>query len=126
MKNLKIARKAMQLTQEELGEKINIRKSAISKYENGKAEPSQTILIQLSRVLNVSVDYLLGLEPPSTQNEFTLLPIERALIENFRSSSTEIKKATLRILNVKETSKNKKTLGEDIAEAFQKQSVHQN
>lgn len=66
MENLKNARKLKNLTQEQLGELVNVQKSAISKYERGAIQPSQDILIRISEVLCVSVDYLLGkIETPN-------------------------------------------------------------
>lgn len=59
------------LTQEELGNSINIQKAAISKYEIGRAVPSVDILIKLADLFGVSTDYILDREqetfsrPPS-------------------------------------------------------------
>ena len=60
MKNLRTARIAMHLTQEELGNKVNIKKASISKYERGTMQPSQETLVKLADILGVTVDYLLG------------------------------------------------------------------
>ena len=60
MNNIKAARLKKGLTQEELGRKVNVQKSAISKYERGFIQPSQDVLINLAEVLETSVDYLLG------------------------------------------------------------------
>lgn len=59
MKNLKSARLLKNLTCEQLGNLVNVQKSAISKYERGEIQPSQDILIKLSEILNVTTDYLL-------------------------------------------------------------------
>lgn len=53
-------RKDAGLTQEELGRMMNISKHAISSYERGKSEPSDTIKIAMARYFHVSVDYLVG------------------------------------------------------------------
>ena len=47
-------------TQKHLGEVLNISVSTISHYENGTREPNIEILIQIAKVLGVSVDYLIG------------------------------------------------------------------
>lgn len=57
---LKISRKRLKLTQEELAYKVSTTKSTISNYENGHSTPSNEMLIHLSDVLQVSTDYLLG------------------------------------------------------------------
>ena len=49
------------LSGEELGKKIGIGKSAISKLENGETTPRASTLIALSNYFNVSIDYLLGM-----------------------------------------------------------------
>lgn len=57
---LKELRTDAELTQEELGEKLNISRTAISKYETGEHEPNLSFLIKLSDYFSVSIDYLLG------------------------------------------------------------------
>lgn len=57
---IKQARKNNKLTQEELAKKVNITKATISNYENGYSSPSNEMLVDLSDVLNVTTDYLLG------------------------------------------------------------------
>ena len=58
--NLREARKG--LTQEKVAKLVNIDTSAITRYENGITEPSLNTLIKLAKALNVSTDYLLGVE----------------------------------------------------------------
>lgn len=48
------------MTQSELGKIVNVQKSAISKYEKNRAEPSMDILRKLANYFNVTTDYLLG------------------------------------------------------------------
>ena len=50
------------MTQEELGEKLGVQKSAIAKYENGRVENLKRSTIQkLSEIFNVSPLKFLGL-----------------------------------------------------------------
>ncbi|MBU5670280.1 helix-turn-helix domain-containing protein [Paenibacillus brevis] len=53
-------RKKIKLTQEELAEKINLTKAAVSNYENGHSKPSDETLVAIADVLDVDTDYLLG------------------------------------------------------------------
>lgn len=53
-------RKNAGLTQAELSETINVSRQAISKWEMGTAVPDVMNMLSLSRVFNVSVDYLVN------------------------------------------------------------------
>lgn len=53
-------RKAKSLSQDQLAEKLNVTKQAISQYERGVRKPSVPILEALCDFFNVSSDYLLG------------------------------------------------------------------
>jgi transcriptional regulator with XRE-family HTH domain len=63
---LKNARKEANLTLEQLAKIYNSRfngkisRGTLSKYENGKQEPMIFVVKNLSQILNVSADYLLG------------------------------------------------------------------
>jgi len=67
-------RKQRGLTQEELGEKIGISGQAVSKWENDASMPDVGILVQLSEILGVSLDELLG---KKTEAPRILPPTER-------------------------------------------------
>ena len=54
---IKQARKASGLSLRELAEKAGLSHMAIAKYENGKITPNSTVLLALSRALNVRVEY---------------------------------------------------------------------
>lgn len=58
---IKERRIAMGLTQEELGEKLGLQKSAIAKYENGRVENiKRSIISNMAKILNCSPCYLMG------------------------------------------------------------------
>ena len=59
-KNLKFFRKQIGLTQGELAEKLNGRKSLVSNYENGYSTPDIFTLITLADLFKVSLDELVG------------------------------------------------------------------
>ena len=58
---LKALRKESNLSQSQLGNMLYVTKVSICKYEKGISKPSSDVLIDLSRIFNVSTDYLLGL-----------------------------------------------------------------
>jgi len=53
-------RKKNRLTQMQLAEKLNITDRAVSKWENGKAMPDSSIMLDLCRILKISVNDLLN------------------------------------------------------------------
>lgn len=55
-------RKAKDLTQSELAEKLNISNKTVSKWETGEGLPDVSLLPELSETLGVSVDELLNAE----------------------------------------------------------------
>ncbi len=55
------SRKAVNMTQKELADKLNITDKAISKWERGLSFPDISFLIPLSEILNISLyDLLTG------------------------------------------------------------------
>ena len=57
---LKEVRKNMNLTMRELAQKLNTSSSAISNYENNKNLILSSFLIELAKISNYSIDYMLG------------------------------------------------------------------
>ena len=62
-------RKKNNLTQMQLAEKLNITDRAISKWENGKAMPDSSIMLDLCNILKISVNELLSGEMISMENK---------------------------------------------------------
>lgn len=58
--NIKRARKAKGLSQEELAVKLNVVRQTVSKWENGLSVPDSDLLIFLAEELDTSVSALLG------------------------------------------------------------------
>lgn len=52
-------RKAGKLSQEQLAEKVNVSRQSISKWESGETIPEIERIVELSKIFNVSTDYLL-------------------------------------------------------------------
>ena len=59
-KRIKKARKAAQLTQAELAEKINISTNAVAKLETNLMNVSLQTLINIANVLDIDMNYLLS------------------------------------------------------------------
>lgn len=83
-------RKEKHLNQVGLGLKLNVSQKMISSYERGTHQPSVDTLIEMAKIFNVSVDYIIGnsnIKTPAekfsksglTQKEIELLDIFRNL-----------------------------------------------
>ncbi len=61
-------RKKMGLSQEELAEKLNVSRQAVSRWEVGSAQPDASNVLQLSKLFGVTADYLLNDEYESDRD----------------------------------------------------------
>ena len=61
-------RKNQNLTQMQLAEKLNITDRAISKWETGKALPDSSLMLELCRILKITVNDLLSGEKINMEN----------------------------------------------------------
>lgn len=87
---IRALRNERNISQERLGKKIGVTRSMIALYESGERLPSLSALIELSRALGVTTDYLLGV----SQEKGTFLDVSGltpkqidsldAIIENYR------------------------------------------
>ena len=59
--NIKSIMLSKNLTQKQLAQMLGITERAYQYYEAGTREPNVDTLINISKVLDVSIDYLLGL-----------------------------------------------------------------
>ena len=53
-------RRALDITQRELAEKLGVERSTVAKWEEGKSKPRAEMLAKIAQVLNCSVDELLA------------------------------------------------------------------
>lgn len=86
---LKESRQKSHLTQDELAAKLHTDKTQISRWERGESVPHAETLIELSRILAVSVDYLLGIsDEPMIRIRVDNLSIEEmAILSALRSGN---------------------------------------
>lgn len=59
-------RKNANLTQEDVATKLNITAQAVSKWENDVSAPDISVLVELSDILGVSLDELMGKQPTTS------------------------------------------------------------
>lgn len=79
---LKKIRQDNNLTQEELAKKIDTSRSNIANYENNKNMPSIDILNKLSKIFNVSTDYLLGKSDIRNYSDIKRLNVQDFAVNN--------------------------------------------
>lgn len=85
-------REEKNMKQNELAEQLNLKSSAISKYEKGLTQPSIPTLVKMAEIFECSVDYLLGLSSiknPYSPDSFT--PKEAEIIAKYRKLTKENK-----------------------------------
>lgn len=83
-------RKKNNLTQMQLAEKLNITDRAISKWENGKAMPDSSIMLDLCNELKISVNELLSGEMIDMNNYNEIA--EKTLLEMAKKEETQNKR----------------------------------
>ncbi len=64
-----VLRRAAGMSQSELAEKLKISPSTVGMYEQGRRQPSLEILIALSDIFGISIDYLVKGRPVSEPEE---------------------------------------------------------
>lgn len=60
MNRIKKLREELNLTQQDLANRLDCSKSVIGLYESETRKPSLEVLLKLSEIFNCSIDYLLG------------------------------------------------------------------
>ena len=85
-------------TQDTLAKAVGVTAQAVSKWENDASMPDISLLVQLSEILGVSLDELLGKEVPTTK----VVPVEERkntdeMVLRIRVDSTEGDKVTVNL-----------------------------
>ena len=104
-KNIRFLRKRARLSQQALGEQLNLSRSNIASYENGKAEPKATKLVNIAKYFQVNLSHLIEidlrtlsteeLEQTRTKNRkpnAQLLVHEQQIIDEFLQRSNDLNK----------------------------------
>ena len=68
-KRIKDLREDHDMTQDELADKLGVSKRTLLRYESGTSEPTISILISLSLLFNVSIDYIVGIKDSTVIDE---------------------------------------------------------
>lgn len=90
---LRDLRREKNLTGAELGKILNLKKTTISSWENGKSYPEVETLLKLAKYFDVSLDYLMGL------NNAT--PEDKSILDNLTSEELFAVKSYIEFLKEK-------------------------
>lgn len=82
---LKYLREQNHMSQKELGDILNLSQRAISRYENGDAEPDFATVKKISLFFNVTIDYLLG------EDDSNIILITKNNYENLKKIENQLK-----------------------------------
>ena len=91
MKNLKKIVKAKNKSLTSLAVELEVSQEAISQYISGKIKPKTNTIIEMSKILGTSTDYLLDLTDNPNPTDFALNEKENILINNYRSLNSNEK-----------------------------------
>ena len=88
---IRAVRKQNRFSQAELAQRLEVSEPTISNYETGKREPDKATWVRLSRILGVSVDYLMGLdeEKAATPEGDGLDEGARYLLQRYKDAKTD-------------------------------------
>lgn len=97
---IKNRRKELKITQIQIREATGISSGNMSGIESGKSLPSASALIELSKILNCSIDWMLTGNSPKSEG-IILSNIEEDLLNGFRELPDDDKDELIGILKMK-------------------------
>ena len=97
--NIKFLRKRKGRTQDDVAVALNLKRSTLSGYENGVAQPGIDILVSFSRYFNMSIDTLLKIDI-SKLSESQLGELERGYDAYIKGSNLRVLTTTVGADNV--------------------------
>ena len=92
--NIKFLRKRQNRTQEDIASALEMKRSTLSGYENGVAQPGVNALIRFSMFFNVAIDTLVKTDLSAISGS-QLLQIERGFDVFVKGSNLRVLAATL-------------------------------
>jgi len=97
--NIKFLRKRRGRTQDDVAVALNLKRSTLSGYENGVAQPGIEILVSFSRYFNMSIDTLLKIDI-SKLSESQLGELERGYDAYIKGSNLRVLTTTINSENL--------------------------
>lgn len=91
MNNIRKLRKSRDLTMKQFGKMMGVSESAISLYENNKAQPDINMMCKMADYFGVSIDFLLGYKTEETKEETKEKTMDDKLVYDILSLTSEEK-----------------------------------
>lgn len=102
--NIRMLRKKAHYRQSDVSRMLNIQRQTYSNYENASRTPPLEIVVALSKLYHVSVDYLLCGDTTSFDTSSNLLsPEEKELLAEYSSLSNLKQREVLDFIRFKKT-----------------------
>lgn len=98
---IKERRKELKITQTQIQQETSISSGNLSCIENGKYLPSAVALLELSKILDCSVDWLLTGESSISNNSIFLDTEEKELLNGFRELPEDDREELLCLMQMK-------------------------
>ena len=98
---IKERRKELKITQTQIQQETSISSGNLSCIENGKYLPSAVALLELSKILDCSIDWMLTGKSSISENASILDNEEAELLNGFRELSEDDKEELLCLLHLK-------------------------
>ncbi len=97
--NLRELRAEKNATQDEIAKQLGVKRYTYAKWEQGRAEPSIIDLINLSKIYNCSIDYIVGnsddFDIISTSKNLNLTSNESEMLSHFRLLSADLQREAI-------------------------------
>lgn len=98
---IKNRRRELKITQTQIQQETSISSGNLSCIENGKYLPSAIALLELSKILNCSIDWILTGESSISENQIILETREETLVNGFRMLPDDEQNELIKILELK-------------------------
>ena len=99
-KRIRKRRLAYGITQEAIANQLDVNPSHISNIENGRANPSLTVLVKIANILACSVDDFIGHEYTYSQQKISSEMVDSQIMKRLQSCDQETKEKILKIIDI--------------------------
>ena len=101
MNRIKELRIEKGILQSDLAKRLKMGQATVSNWETGRHEPDQNALLEMSKIFDASIDYILGnsdIKKSPSLEDAGLSAEEAELLKLFRSAPEALQDAALRVL----------------------------